>query len=393
MTMTRLARWGVHWPGRLAVIALGTACLCGVSAMTAAANDSLLAESVDFAGQALYLETGVPALVIGAIRGKETAVSGFGERADGTGQAPNGDTVMRIGSITKVFTGQVLASLTADGTVALSEPLTKYVPAFASHQGGKEQPIRLIDLATQSAGTPRELPREPGPENDPFATVTLGGYANWLKTEPLLFTPGSAVLYSNFGFDLLAAALAKAGDKPYPEILADRITRPLGLSDTTFAPSKDQKARLMQGHDFDGAPLPDVPTGSVIVGAGGLYSTPSDLLRWLQWHLDRSSPKDAEVRLLDHAAYLPRDGLNTVFGMDESGHMDAMSLGWVVMNPKGDRPLLLQKAGGLQGIFAYIAFAPTRGVGALVAINKFDFSAAMTMAEAVNDLIAGLAPR
>ena len=105
------------------------------------------------------------------------------------------------------------------------------------------------------------------------------------------------------------------------------------------------------------------------------------------------SPEDAEVRMLDHAAYLVRDGLDPVSGMDESGHMDAMSLGWVVMMPEGNRPLILQKAGGLQGTFTYIAFAPTRGVAAFVAINKFDFAAAMGMAEAVNEMIATLAPR
>ena len=149
----------------------------------------------------------------------------------------------------------------------------------------------------------------------------------------------------------------------------------------------------MQGHGFDGKPLPEVPTGEVIVGSGGLYSTPKDLLRWMQWHLDRRSTKDAEIRMLDHAAYLVRDGLNAVQGMDESGHMDAMSLGWVVMMPEGNRPLILQKAGGLQGTFSYIAFAPTRGVAAFVAINTFDFSAAMGMAEAVNQMIATLAPR
>lgn len=56
-------------------------------------------------------------------------------------------------------------------------------------------------------------------------------------------------------------------------------------------------------------------------------------------------------------------------------------------------PLILQKAGGLQGIFTYSAFAPTCGVGAFVAINKFDLGAAITMAKVVNDLIATLAPR
>jgi hypothetical protein len=60
--------------------------------------------------------------------------------------------------------------------------------------------------------------------------------------------------------------------------------------------------------------------------------------------------------------------------------MDAVALGWIVMEPHGDLPLILQKAGGLQGIFCYTAFAPTRGIGAFVAINKFDFAAAMAMA-------------
>ena len=171
------------------------------------------------------------------------------------------------------------------------------------------------------------------------------------------------------------------------------MLKPLGLADTTFAPSPAQAERLMQGHGFDAAPMRNVPTGQVIVGSGGLYSTPRDLLRWLQWHLDRFANERAAERLIDHAAYLWRDGLNAVVGMDESGHMDAMGLAWVIMAPGGDRPLILQKAGGLQGIFSYVAFAPARNIGVMVAINAFDFNAALAMGKAANDLLAELAPR
>jgi len=357
------------------------------------ANDSLLDETVNFAGQVLYLETKVPALVIGAVRNGQISIHGFGRRSDDVDEAPNADTVLRLGSITKVFTGQILAGLAADGALAFADPLTKYVPAFASPTSGSARPIRLIDLVTHSAGLPRELPREPGPPNDPFATITLDAFGNWLKANALLFAPGTSILYSNFGFDLLAATLVAAAKKQYPEILEARVARPLGLADTTFVPSVPQAKRLMQGHDFDGTALPDVPTGSVIVGSGGLYSTSRNLLRWLQWHLDRFSPDGVEERLLDHAAYLWRDGLDAVVGMDESGHMDAMGLGWVIMMPKDDRPLILQKAGGLQGIFSYIAFAPARDMGVFVAINTFDFGAAAAMTKVANDLIATLAPR
>jgi serine-type D-Ala-D-Ala carboxypeptidase/endopeptidase len=78
--------------------------------------------------------------------------------------------------------------------------------------------------------------------------------------------------------------------------------------------------------------------------------------------------------------------------MDGCGRMDAMGLGWVMMAPEGDRPLILQKSGGLQGVFSYVAFAPTRNIGVCAAINAFDVPAVLAMAKAANDLIVELAP-
>jgi len=374
----------------LAALAMAGVVFAGAGQAVA---DPLLDEAVEFVGAVLFLEHKVPALVIGAMRDGETAIYGFGETSDGSGKAPDGNTLIRIGSITKAFTGDVLAHLAAGNVVALTDPLAKYAPDLAPSSNAEAQRIRLIELATHSAGTPREVPYEPGPKNDPFAPITRDAFAAWLAKEKLLFPPSSGVFYSNFGFDLLAIALSEATQTPYADLLKAKVTAPLGLRDTVFAPSQEQKARMMQGHGFDGTALPVVPTGSVIVGSGGLYSTPKDLLRWMQWHLDRTGAQDAEARLLDHSIYLVRDGLSPVFGMDESGRMDAMGLAWVAMMPEGNRPLILQKAGGLQGSFSYIAFAPTRGVAVFVAINKFDFSAARAMAEGVNDLITTLAPR
>ncbi|EKF20274.1 D-alanyl-D-alanine-carboxypeptidase/endopeptidase AmpH [Nitratireductor pacificus] len=363
-------------------------------AVPAGAADRLLEEAVAFSGSILFLETGVPGLVLGAIRDGETAVAGFGEIADGTGRAPDGDTLMRVGSVTKVFTGAVLASLAADGTVGLADPLQKHLGADARVAAKDGKPIRLIDLATHTSGLPRELEREPGPEKDPFATLTLEAYrAALAERDAQLFAAGTGGLYSNFAFDMLGVALGEAAEKPYADLLAERVLGPLGLKHTKFAPTEADRPRLMQGHNVDGSPLPDVPATPVMAGASSLYSTPNDILRWLGWHLDRASPDMAEMRLIDHAAYVERDGLSPVFGFDESGAMDAMALGWVVMRPEGNRPLILQKAGGLQGMLVYHAFAPARGVGVFVAINKFDFAAAMTMTAFANDLIEQLAPR
>jgi D-alanyl-D-alanine-carboxypeptidase/D-alanyl-D-alanine-endopeptidase len=360
-------------------------------ASVAAAEDRLLRETVDFTGAITFYSHKVPALVIGAVRNGERAVAGFGKTASGA--APDGRTVFRIGSVTKTFTGDVLASMTAAGAVGLADPLQKHLGWGVTVPVRDGKGVRLIDLATHSGGFPREVPHEPGPANDPFSTITRQAFVDFLNKGDLLYAPGTGAVYSNMGFDLLAAALAGASGKPYPTLLRERITGPLAMPDTVFALNDDQRTRLLAGHDFGGEAMPDAPTGLIIVGSGGLYSTVDDILTWLQWHLDRLAAKDAEARLIDHAVWLQRDALSPVSGFDESGRMDAIALAWIVMMPDGNRPLILQKAGALQGVFCYAAFAPARGIGAFVAINQFDFGAAAGMTSAVNELIATLAPR
>lgn len=372
------------------VVVLATFTWCGIEAAQA---DPFLDEMVEFTGEVFLIEQKVPAVIIGVVRNGEMSIRGFGERAGKGSKAPDGDTVMRIGSITKAFTGEVLAHLVARNFVQLTQPLTRSLPELATNAKAGVGHIRLIDLATHSAGLPRELPHKAGSEKDSNAPITVQDFTDFLQNETLLFKPGKSVHYSNVGFNLLALGLSKVSNEPFPALLQRQIIDPLNMKNTVFVLSEEQKQRLMQGHSFDGAALPDVPTDSVNFGAGGLYSTPSDLLKWMQWHLDRFGQNGAEARLLDHSLYLMRDGLATVSGMDESGHMDAMGLGWVAMMPKGNRPLILQKAGGLQGTFSYIAFAPTRGVAVFIAINQFDFAAAAAMANVANDLIATLAPR
>ncbi len=384
MSRARLSRISVVAAVTIGVILSGT---------SVRADDKLLDETVGFTATMLFLQSHVPALVIGVVRDGKTAVFGFGETSDGSGKPPDRNTMLRIGSITKPFTGQVLASLAAGGTVKFTDRLQDRlgwnvtVPSRDGHQ------IRLIDLATHSAGLPREVERESGPPDDPFATLTPEAYRKALADDPLVFAPSTGALYSNFAFDVLSAALSHAAGKPYDVLLKERVLDPVGLKDTVLTLRPGDQGRVLQGHNFDGTPMPNVPTPLIAAGAGGLYSTPDDILRWLSWHLDRFAEKDAEIRLIDHAPYLQRDGLNPVSGLDESGHMDAVSLGWIVMQPQGDRPLILQKAGGLQGIFSYAAFAPTRRIGAFIAINKFDVGTGLAMASVVNHLIEELAPR
>jgi D-alanyl-D-alanine-carboxypeptidase/D-alanyl-D-alanine-endopeptidase len=328
-----------------------------------------------------------------AVRNGEVAIAGFGNTTDKGGKTPDADTMFRIGSISKVFCGEVLASMVLDGKVRFADRLQDRLGYDATLPEKAGRPIRLIDLVTQTSGLPREVPRADGPPNDPFATNTKEAQIANLRTDPLLFPPGTAALYSNYGFDLLGAALANAGGKSYADLLRERVLDPAGMKDTVFNLRPGDETRVMQGHDFDGSPMPAAHTPASIECAGGLHSTANDMARWMKWHLDRFATTDRDLRLLDHAAYLYRDGLTAVAGLDDAGPMDAMGLGWVINMPAANRPLILQKSGGLQGAFAYLAIAPTRGVAAFFVMNAFSTGGFTAAVAATNGLIAELAPR
>lgn len=368
---------------------VASGCLALLSMTAVAQADPLLDEVVAFNAALVELQTAAPGVILGAVKDGELSVVGFGETRRGNGIEPDGDTVLRIGSITKVFTGEMLAHAVARGEAAFTDPATRYIDGRLGDALAAHPPMRLIDLSTHAAGLPREVPRAESPFEDPFATITLDAFADWLETNPLHFVPGTSMAYSNFGFDLLSAALSSAADRPYPDLLADRITTPLGMADTGFDLTGAMADRMMVGHAPDGQPLPVVPTGDVITGSGGLYSTANDLMRWMQWHLDTGGD-DAEVRFLDHAVYVQRDGMDTVLSMDESGRMDAMGLGWIAMEATAEHPFILQKAGGLQGQLSYLAFAPDHGTAVFVSINQYDFGGAVVMTEFANELLADL---
>jgi D-alanyl-D-alanine-carboxypeptidase/D-alanyl-D-alanine-endopeptidase len=382
------------WPSYRSVASAMTTITAIMLSSAAHAEDKLLTEAVQFKGVLLYLSTKVPGLVFGAVRGKESAFAGFGEVADGSGKEPDRNTMFRIGSVSKVFCGGALTSLAIEGKLKLTDRLQDRLGYDVTLPEKDGRPLRIVDLVTQASGLPREVPRPDAPAEDPFSTNTRETQIAALKDDPLLFAPGTSVLYSNFGFDLLGAALANVSGKPYAQLLGERVLGTIGLKDTVFNPKPEDQPRLMQGHNFDGTVMQTAPTPESIECAGGLYSTADDLLKWMSWHVD-SAPDaaDAELRLMNHAGFLYRDGLKSVVGLDDGGPMDAMGLGWVIMLPEGDRPLILQKSGGLQGQFTYVAIAPTRGVGAFFSMNEFNAPGFVAGVQVTNELVAELAAR
>lgn len=373
---------------------LAAALAMGAGLPPALAADRQLEEATAFTGTIMALSGNVPGLLFGAVRDGETALFGFGETRDGSGKVPDGDSIFRIASVSKVFCGTVLSAMAIDGLVGVTDPLQAYAGEGVTVPEKDGRMIRLVDLVTQASGLPREVPRPDSPDDDPFASNTREVEFAELLNDPFLYPPGTAVAYSNWGYDLLGAALTTAGGKPYADQLRERFLDALGMDDTVFNPPSDAGDDLMEGHFFDGSPMPNVPTPAGIECAGGLHTTGDDMLKWIAWNVDRDGDDMRELRRVTQAAYLYRDGLASVVGIDDAGPMAAMSLGgWVIQMPEGNKPLILEKTGGLQGFFTYVAIAPTRGVGAFFVMNQFNAGAFAAAVQRTNDFVASLAPR
>jgi D-alanyl-D-alanine-carboxypeptidase/D-alanyl-D-alanine-endopeptidase len=350
-----------------------------------AADDPVLAAATDLTGALMFLDSGAPGMVLVVLHGDGTLVRGYGETEKGNKHTPDGASLLRVNSITKVFTTEVLVSLVANGKLALTDPLQRFagdvkVPAFGTRA------ITLLDLATYSAAMPREMGDVPEGAN-PRAWPTREDRWKWLPGYTLPWAPGTIAVYSNVGFDLLADAIETAAGQSYPDLLRTRVTAPLGMMDTGFAPTPEQCARLMIGSGL-GGPATCVDSHATD-GSGGLYSTGDDMARWLRHNLADANG----VLALSHAAYRPRQSMPAAIGFDEASPMAGLGLGWVTVAAQGVQPMLVVKSGGGAGFMSYLAFAPGRSVGVFVAVNRVDIPMFFGLAGAVNKLIASLATR
>lgn len=206
------------------------------------------------------------------------------------GHAIGPDTRFEIGSLTKIFTGLILADMAVRNEVDLETPLGVLlgIPAVGT--------MTIRSLATHTSGLPRRItsPRLVPlltAHHDPYHGTDLDRVIAALARRPP--PVGGAFGYSNVGYQLLAAALAAAAGTTWPNLLQQRICGPLGLTTTSMTPDRN----TARGHDEAGFPFPYSDYAS-LPGAIGLFSSTRDLSRFLQAQLDPgSTPLGPAIRL------------------------------------------------------------------------------------------------
>ncbi|EOE5654640.1 D-alanyl-D-alanine-carboxypeptidase/endopeptidase AmpH [Cronobacter sakazakii] len=340
---------------------------------------------VDRYANHIFYGSGATGMAIVVIDGNQRVFRSFGETRPSNNVRPQLDSVIRIASLTKLMTSEMLVKMLDQGVVKLNDPLSRYAPPGARVPTYQGEPIRLVNLATHTSGLPREQPG--GAAKRPvFVWPTREQRWQWLSTASLKAAPGATASYSNLAFDLLADALANAAGKPYTQLFEEQITRPLGMKDTTFTPSPDQCKRLMIA-EKGASPCNNTLAA---IGSGGVYSTPDDMMRWMQQFLasdfHRRSPQADRMQTLIYQ----RTQLTRVVGMDVPGKADALGLGWVYMAPKDGRPGIIQKTGGGGGFITYMAMIPQSNIGAFVVVTRSPLTRFTNMSDGINDLVTEL---
>jgi serine-type D-Ala-D-Ala carboxypeptidase/endopeptidase len=303
-------------------------------------------------------------LAVAIISPKGDSFFGYGKATiDGGEQTPDARTVYEIGSITKSFTGTLLADLVLARKVQLDDPAQKYLPDTLKLPRRDDRDITLLHLATHTSS----LPAQPtdlafafltGPKVDvdnPYKHYTPERLSKMLKKLALKRPIGSKADYSNLGVGILGHALAGAAKADsFEHALSERILGPLHMDDTRVTLTDSMKKRLAPGHNKEGK----VVSGwdfTCLEACGGLRSTAADMARYAKAALGAGGPLKSAFALAQQP-WRERD-------------KDSFTgLCWVRDEP-AEGPKVVWHNGGTGGYRSYLGLMPQRGCAVVVLSN------------------------
>lgn len=196
----------------------------------------------------------------------------------GVPDVPPERILFEIGSISKVFTGLVLAQAVVEGRVRLDTPIRELMDSTQKFTDSRVGDITLRQLATHTSGLPR-LPEDldlGANPLDPYAHYDRTRLNQTLSQQRLAGKPPFANAYSNFGVGLLGDLLARLYGKSWEQLIKEKVTQPLGLPDTVITLSEEQQHRLAPPFAGNAPALPWHL--NALQGAGALHSTAADLI-------------------------------------------------------------------------------------------------------------------
>lgn len=209
-----------------------------------------------------------------------------------TKRAIDNGTLFNIGSLNKQLTAEIIHQLVNEGKIAYADPLSKHLTLYKPAIGNKITIQHLLDM---QAGLGDYL-ENPKFDAIRFTDFKMAGLLEIIKTEPLLFEPGTAKEYSNSGYVVLGAIIEKITNLSYVENVEARIAKPLGLSNIYCSRSqKAAQANRAFGTEikFDGSKK-SVDDISNCTPAGGIYTSIVDLQKFAEAKMNGTLPSHAK---------------------------------------------------------------------------------------------------
>jgi CubicO group peptidase (beta-lactamase class C family) len=228
--------------------------------------------------------------------GKVLYQEGFGVQGPGQTAPMTEETIFRVFSMTKPIVTVTAMTLVEEGKLDIDAPVSKYLPEYANLRVWKAdgtstpatRPMLVRNLMSHTSGliygfiqptTPISQAWAAGGENND--KVTTREYARVIAKLPLRSEPGTAWYYSR-STDVLGAVVEVAGGKPLDVLVKERVTGPLGMTDTGFSQPESQRKRFAEPAKGDATVYYDyAKKPSLLSGGGGISSTAEDYLRFV----------------------------------------------------------------------------------------------------------------
>lgn len=198
------------------------------------------------------------------------------------------NTIYRIGSITKSFTGVLLLKLHQEGILNINDPIENYLPEIKNLVDYDKHPsITFVQLASHTSGLDRESRNR---------DANFGAVNEWeskvlaaIPQTRFRFSPDERFSYSNIGYAILGLAMSQAAGKSYVKLIQEYILEPLEMTNTYFEIPDNKKQYLAKGMAGgptaelnEKLPLEEHNGRGYRVPNGGLYSTPNDMTTFMK---------------------------------------------------------------------------------------------------------------
>ena len=260
---------------------------------------------------------------------------------------PNdGDTKFRLASVTKQFTAVAIMILHERGLIDLDAPVKTYLPDAPAAWDG----VTIRHLLTHTSGVPNFTDFDDY-EASKTLPATIDSLIARFRDHPLDFQPGEGWTYSNSGYVLLTAVVEKASGQSYADFVSEALFQPLGMGDSGYDSHAAILPRRASGYvpTARGLVHADYIDMSIPQGAGALYSTTRDLLKWEQGLFGGRLLRPDSLTLLTTPV------------------RNQYAFGLMIKEKDGNTTVT--HSGGIEGFNTYMAYDPARRMTVIVLGN------------------------